>query len=411
MARRADLESLAEGKTVEGVELSRAEAVALNRTKLVSVQPDAVGWTVTAAYAVGALACGDLRVRVQPKVGSLQVLRLMARAHGVRDLKLDDQSMGMAGDHDLTTVLATLFTAEASTALAAGPLRGYRTEDQTLSVLRGRLRVRDQELRRFGQLVPIDVTVDEWTTDTAENRRLRAATRRLLMLPDLPILVRRRLTHLDRQLADVRLPTPGATIPPWTRTRLNIRLHTLLELADLVLASRSVEHRVGDVTVKGFVLSMPLLFERLVTRLLADATSDVHVAAQQQHRLDEANTVTVKPDLILIKNHMTVAVADVKYKLLDDQGRFPNADAYQLLAYCTRLGLDRGHLIYASGEPQPAPIKIIGSAVRIHTHTLDLRTPLGDLESAAAALVGKLIAVGDRAPVPHAAPVATIGNS
>ena len=83
--------------------------------------------------------------------------------------------------------------------------------------------------------------------------------------------------------------------------------------------------------------------------------------------------MTVKPDLILIKNRKAVAVTDVKYKLLDDQGRFPNADAYQLLAYCTRLGLDRGHLIYAAGEPQPAPIKIIGSTVRIHTHTLDLR--------------------------------------
>ena len=33
------------------------------------------------------------------------------------------------------------------------PLRDYRAEDRTLSVLPGRPRVREQELRRFGQLV------------------------------------------------------------------------------------------------------------------------------------------------------------------------------------------------------------------------------------------------------------------
>jgi len=99
------------------------------------VQPDATGWTVTAACAVGALACGDLRV--QPKVGSFQMLRLIARAHGVRDLKLDDQSINMADDRDLTAVLATLFAAEASTAMAPRPLRGYapRTRPTPSSVV------------------------------------------------------------------------------------------------------------------------------------------------------------------------------------------------------------------------------------------------------------------------------------
>ena len=62
----------------------------------------------------------------------------------------------------------------------------------SLPVLRGRLRLREQEMRRFGQLVPLEVSVDEWTTDTDENRRLRAATQRLSALADLPELVRRR---------------------------------------------------------------------------------------------------------------------------------------------------------------------------------------------------------------------------
>ncbi|WP_263431070.1 McrC family protein [Nocardioides sp. TRM66260-LWL] len=89
-------------------------------------------------------------------------------------------------DADLRAVLARMFTLEAEHALATGPLRGYRTEDQTLPVLRGRLRMRDQDLRRFGHLSLLEVRVDEWTIDTPENRIIRSAADALLALPGLP---------------------------------------------------------------------------------------------------------------------------------------------------------------------------------------------------------------------------------
>lgn len=49
---------------LDGVDLTRAEAAALNASQLVSVQPRPDGWRVTAAYAVGAVRCGVLTVRV-----------------------------------------------------------------------------------------------------------------------------------------------------------------------------------------------------------------------------------------------------------------------------------------------------------------------------------------------------------
>lgn len=101
--------------------------------------------------------------------------------------------------------LALLFAEEASRALALGPLRGYRTEDQILPVVRVRLRIRDQELCRFGMLVPLEVTVDEWTTDMDENRRVRAAARRLLALPGVLAAIRAGLVRIDRLLAEAWL--------------------------------------------------------------------------------------------------------------------------------------------------------------------------------------------------------------
>lgn len=174
---RAELGRLREGQVLPRVPLSLAEATALGASRLADVTPAGDAWQVTAAYAVGALQVGDLTVRVAPKVGTAHVLRLLARAHGVRHLHLDEALVALGKDAGLTAVLAALFAQEGRQALAAGPLRGYRTEDQALPFVRGRVRVREQELRRFGAVVPVEVTVDEWTTDTDENRRIVAATR------------------------------------------------------------------------------------------------------------------------------------------------------------------------------------------------------------------------------------------
>ena len=401
MAPRSDLERLHEGQVLDSVDLTRAEAVSLNASQLVTVKPATDGWQITAAHAVGAVRCGELRVRVDPKVGPLQTLRLLARAHGVTGLKIDESLIGVEDNPDLTAVLALLFAEEATRAVANGPLRGYRTEEQTLPVLRGRLRLRDQEVRRFGMLVPLEVTLDEWTTDTDENRRIRAACRRLLGLADTPRPVRDRLVRLDRLLADVWAAPAGTTLAPWTPTRLNTRLYRLLYLADLVLDHATVEHRVGPVEVHGFVLSMAWLFERLVTQLLTESGGRVRVLPQRTSRLDIHGRLTIKPDLVFADGPSVVAVADTKYKLLDGHGAFPNADAYQLVTYCARLGLDVGHLIYAAGEPRPEPYDIVGTGTRLVIHSIDLNQPVADLERQVRILFADItVATGSHAVAP-----------
>ncbi len=368
-----------------GVELTQNEAVALNASKLVSVTPSAQGWTVTAAFSVGALSVSGMAVRVQPKVGLVKTLQLLARAHGIRHLSLDEAHIGIAAEGDLSTVLAALFAQEATSALASGPLRGYRTEDQSISVLRGRLRLRDQDLRRFGMLVPLEVTVDEWTTDTDENRLIRAACVRLLGLPGLPHGVRHRLRHADRLFADVHLLLPGVPVPLWTPTRLNKRLHRLLRLAEIVLKHAAVEHHANDVQVSGFVVPMEKLFEDLVAQLLREQVSGARVRAQGKYALGTSGHLNIQPDLVFFRDGVEVAVADTKYKILNEKKKLRNEDAYQLITYCTRLGLEAGHLIYAVGVEDrdadiPAEHDIQRSPVRLVVHRIDLKRDLDQLE-------------------------------
>ena len=68
------------------------------------------------------------------------------------------------------------------------------------------------------------------------------------------------------------------------------------------------------------------------------------------------------------------AVVDAKYKAERPEG-FPDADLYQMLAYCTVLGLAEGHLVFAKGNEPVMSHQIRRAGVTIHCHTLDLSLP------------------------------------
>ena len=385
---RSDLGRLSEGQTLYPVDLTTAAAAALNTSQLVKAVPEELGWRVTAEYWVGTVARGDLVVRVAPKIGAVQVLRLLAMADGAADLTVDDERVEVADDADLSAVLARMFVLEAEHALATGPLRGYRTEDQTLPVLRGRLRLRDQYLRRFGQLTPLEVTVDEWTVDTAENRLIRSAALALLALPGLPAGVEADLRRVDRMLVEAERLVPGAPLPTWQPTRLNARLHAMLGLADLTLRHVSVESTAGETLVHGFRVNMAHLFERLVARLLTDV--DPAWSAQVTLPLDQGDTLAIRPDLVRDGGTGWSGVADTKYKVLDEAGKVSNADIYQLVTYCARLGLTTGHLIYADGGTAPQPYEVIGTDAAIAVHRVDLTASPEDLRAEVSALSATL---------------------
>lgn len=184
------------------------------------------------------------------------------------------------------------------------------------------------------------------------------------------------------------MPPRGALLAPWVPTRLNVRLHRLLHLADLVLAHTSVEHEAGSTQTHGFVINMAWLFEKLVEQLLLERYPGLK--PQDDLPLDVLDRLHIKPDLVFYDEDGPIAVADTKYKLLDVTGNFPNADAYQLVTYCSRLGLATGHLIYAAGEPRPEPFDILGAGVRLVIHSVDISRPVSDIEVRVAEL-GKAI--------------------
>ena len=129
--------------------------------------------------------------------------------------------------------------------------------------------------------------------------------------------------------------------------------------------------------MNGFLLDMPRLFEDFVTVALREALVSAYggrVDDQDQNHFDEAGQVRLRPDIVWKVRGSAVAVIDAKYKAEKPAG-YPNADLYQLLAYCTVLGLRSGHLVYAKGNEKPVRHVVRRSGIEIFCHAVDLDQP------------------------------------
>jgi 5-methylcytosine-specific restriction enzyme subunit McrC len=343
--------------------------------------PDVPGhWLLRAGSKVGAVTVevpgGEpVTVRIAPKVPVARLFFLLGYSREPRSI-WDDAPVDVAEHLDLLPALAHAVERQTDRALRQGLLQGYRTTEETALVVRGRIREAEQIRRHFGATLPVEVTYAEFTTDIAENRLLRTAVERLLRLPGVPRDVRRRLLHQRARLIDVTPVPRGQPLPAWRPSRLNARYHQALHLARVVLDNASAEHAPGGLRIDGFLCDMNKLFEDFVTVALREAFRDSGMRGTLQDRLhlDEAGAVPMRPDFVLYgPGGAPVAVADTKYKAERPEG-YPNADLYQLLAYCTALRLRHGHLIYAKGNAPHAAHRVRHAGVVLHQHALDLDT-------------------------------------
>lgn len=369
-----------------------AQAELLAASEAVQVRPSGRGsWEVKANGWVGAAVLGDrsdvwVDLRVEPKVGIARLLFLMMYAQTGRAWREDLVALPEAVD--LPTGVAEVYVRLLDRALRQGVLQGYRTVEESSLTFRGRLREADQIRRRYGMALPVEVVYDEYSPDIAENQLLKAALWRVLAIPGVTDLVRGRLHRLGSRLTEVSALVPGARLPAWRLTRLNARYEPALRLAELVLRSASFDLGRGAVPATGFLVSMPAVFEAFVTKALGreleSRYSGESVAQDASWFLDAGRSVALRPDLVWYSRPGRPGiVVDAKYKAESVAG-FPNADVYQMLAYCSALRLPVGHLVYAKGTDAVRGCELPytgvgGQGVRVVAHTLDLSARPGAL--------------------------------
>jgi 5-methylcytosine-specific restriction enzyme subunit McrC len=371
------------------VDASSAVAAALADTGLVEVRPALSGkWRLLPRGYVGAVRVDDLQVQVKPKekLGLDRVLFLLGYA---RDPGFRPEDVTGLDEQDLWPALAESLRRRVEAALAGGVLQSYRTVDESLRTVRGRIRISDQISTRPGFMVPIEVTYDEFDTDIPENRILRTALRRLMAVPRLPGPMRASLAHLEGRLLACRLLQPGAPLPEWQPSRLNEIYQPALRLAELVLRNASSESGPGGVSVASFVVPMWRVFENFVGTALAESLRRFPGRTQTDPQfisfLDKPaggsrrGDIKIALDVVHLIHGMPRLIFDAKYKVEDSQGRYPNADHYQMLAYCTALSVPTAWLVYAQGNGTPTVRPIRNTNIKIIEYPLDLRAQPRDL--------------------------------
>jgi len=344
---------------------------------------------LTPGSVVGAVDVGDLSVFIAPKIGIPQLLTLVCFADGTFEPRRE--LFDYPREQALPDVLALALGSAARRAFGRGLLHGYRSEDDALPTVRGRIQIDEQIRRRHGIAPPIEVRFDEFTDDIAANRLVKSAVGLLGRMRLRSPAARRELGWIAGILVNVSpVEYPAGAVPEVRFDRLNEHYREVVGLARLVLQHCTFESGRGGVRASGFRVDMAAVFQRLVTAGLRQALglSTGTFGEQVIQSLDEGGAVNLRPDLTWRHGASVVFVGDAKYKNL--AGGLPNADIYQMLAYVTAADLPGGLLIYAEGEAEAAIYTLRGSRRRLEVVALDLSGTLDEVLERLSAIAAKV---------------------
>ena len=368
---------------IRQIDLSSEQAADIQRTRKVDVVPSIAEpgkWDLHAHQFVGLIRVGDRTIWIDTKVPISNVLYLLSYAKDVSGWS--SEAADFAEEQYLVGAIAHGFLRQAATAVRPSLLQGYLAVDDSYQGIKGRMRTAAQVSRRFGLPLPVEITFDEFTADIVENRLLKAAAARLLLVAGLPKSVTARLRALLLIFRDVS-ELSGEKAQSVVYNRLNVRYRNAIRLAALILDGASITYRHGAVSAVSFLLDMNKAFEDFVTEMARRMSVASPLSFRPQHSrwLDTADRMDFRPDLSWWMGERCVAVADVKYKATSAE-RVPVSDIYQMLAYCLVHRLSTGYLIYAQGEADAWEYQIRQSGITVAVRTLDLK---GDAPSVRAA--------------------------
>jgi 5-methylcytosine-specific restriction enzyme subunit McrC len=327
------------------------EAAALAETGAVDAATDLAGRTrLTSSSYVGVVRVGDVELRITPKLRIHRLLWMVGYAGDPTGWR-DHELVELREVDDLIAAIGVSFVSASNRALARGVLRSYRLTEDTSSVLRGRLREADQIRSQLALAVPLEVRYDDYSADIPENQLLLTAALRLQRVPNMPARTLGAIHRLIAILSEVTALLPGQQLPPTVSDQRNRHYQPAVTLARLILKGRSLDQPVGNFVASGFLFNLNQVFQDWLATALGEALryKTGRLRAQWLGSLDVDGRIRLIPDLVWELGGRPAAVLDAKYKALHGSTS-PNADLYQMLAYCTVLNLRLGHLVYAAGD-------------------------------------------------------------
>ncbi len=271
-------------------------------------------------------------------------------------------------------VFVQMFCSELASAARRGLPKRYRSCEDDLQALQGRLLVHDLMRRNPAEQTRLLCEFDELDENHELNQLLKLTLQRMLMFS--------RSATTQRSLRSLLLSFEAvgdrALVGDWWRAvrvdRLTAPLERSIQLAQLFLSGLSPGLAKGERGAYALLFDMNKLFESYIARRLRAALLgfDLEVKLQDARyhlvRAEGARSglFRLRPDLVVTRGAAVVCVGDTKWKRLSPAERklgVSQSDLYQMLAYANRYGCRRTWLIYPFGRQgglEPAEGKVFG---------------------------------------------------
>ena len=295
-------------------------------------------------------------------------LEMLRDWRGLKEARLPEASIRDLRRFEMWEVFFHLFLMNAFRLAQRGLARRYRTVENNLPYLRGRIRFPEHVRRNAANQARFFVGYDEFSADRPANRLIRATLDLLALRARRPR--NRQLLHQLR-IAFAEIPPSANPQTDWDRHSLDRSMRHYGEVmpwVGLLLFRRGLSTFPGKHRNRALLFRMEQVFEDFVAasfRRYAQAGYAVQPQGPQEHLAStdsEERVFAMRPDLTLLSDGTRRAVLDAKWKELKEPPDRSNSgiarsDLYQLFAYGKKYGVRSVALIYPWTEGFREPVR------------------------------------------------------
>jgi 5-methylcytosine-specific restriction enzyme subunit McrC len=344
-------------------------------------------YRLTPAGHVGVIAAPGVRLVIRPKIPLRSLFFLLDPA--AAPVFTPDETIPVPGGEALNFLAARLVQLLEERA-AAGLHRGYSERAEPGSFLQGRLDVAAQTRDPAARRDQLHCSFEEFGADVPCNQLPRATAEHVLRCPLVADGVRSALRRALRPFEAVNpAPLTADAFAQAAPDRLTEAYRPLLEVCWLLVEGLGPSENAGAFHCPTFLLDMERVFERHVTAAVVRGFSErgrYTVAVQPPFQVIAADGthagVRMQPDVVVSRGGEPWLVVDAKWKRLN-KNPLITEDFYQVLAYCTALGVKRAALVYPGRRDRRWTYRLERAGVRINVLTLRV---VGEREQCAAAV-------------------------
>lgn len=322
---------------------------------------------------VGFINLSNLYIEILPKVSlgnettDRDRARLVEMLIKCKDLpvKLDYNLQVVFKSHTLLDLFTKIFIKELGSQMNKGVYRQFRTNEDNLQVLKGKLILKDHVRSNYYNKSKAYCSYDDFTENNPLNMTFKA-TLKILHHNTLNSTTMSDLNKLIWQLANVNdIEINPDLLNNIQITRQNNRFEKALSIAKLIILKLYSKSSHGKNQSFSMLFEMNILFEKyiaMVTKQLYNnqitivKTQDKgKYLLQNQHG---GKAINLKPDIVIEAPHSTIII-DTKWKNIKKREKLNYAlpDIYQMYAYVTSYPqAEKCILLYPrTGEPRDYP--------------------------------------------------------